>query len=1014
MDRRLATCLVTLAVATAAGAQGAAPPPRVAALELRLPAGEDPEAARLLVAITAGDPLLPSALRRTVQRLYQTGRFRNVIVRAAPVAAPAGAAGEWVRVVVEGLAVRVLGTLDVRVDGAAPAGLDAAALRSAARLVVGEPFDDDVLQDATRRVRALLARRGFRAAEVIGRGAGERTVAAEIVVRPGEPVRVRALTLGGDGGAPGALSEVPRTRAGAVLDEDALSADVRALRTALHRAGYRRSRVSAPVVRVEGALADVEIPVEAGPRLAFAFRGNEDVPSEVLVRQLGFEEEQPVDPPSIAGAVDRLVTFYRARGYATARIEAAEVRRGAMLAVTFHVDEGLRYRLAPVRIEGGAYRSEAWLREALVALLDDGAPEPESADADRARALLVAVPTVRSAPTAPAALLPHEVWDETTWERAAERLVDAYRAEGFLEAISLGSSVVLDRSTRTAQATLRLREGVRTHVEAISFEGNQAVSLPDLAREARLAPGGPLVFDEVEATRAALLRIYRSRGYVYARVNAREELDRERHVAALRFVIDEGPRVRIGRILVTGNRRTREEVVRRALAVSEGAVYDPEAVARSQAALLRLGVFRSVGLRLHDADVPEETKDVAVEVAERPWAMLSQGVGFSIANGPRAVLEYTQPNLLGRALELSGRGKINYPLDQFRPDLVGKTPAERLEGRADVGVRSSALQLPLPTAARADVIGEILHRRAYDLRRATVVTGLDVGVTSRIAVSLQYELEVDRIAKTESVGLLTQADLERLRFDQGVTTLHALRPSVSLDYRDNSAHPHRGWFATGALELERSLGTAEERLLLGILPGSDIHTNMIKLSATASGYLPVARSSVLALSVRGGRVFPLDGRSRTIVPRRFFLGGATTMRGYAEEEMVPQDVRTVLAGEAHACETTFTGVGCTGRGKRITDGERPVSEGGEAFLLGKAELRLRVRGSVEAGLFADLGNVWLDPRKYRLLDLRANVGFGIRFVTPIGPAALDFGFNVMPDDGINERLFAPHFTIGLF
>jgi outer membrane protein assembly complex protein YaeT len=562
---------------------------------------------------------------------------------------------------------------------------------------------------------------------------------------------------------------------------------------------------------------------------------------------------------------------------------------------------------------------------------------------------------------------------------------------------------------------LRFREGPRTHIESIAFEGNAALTLAALAREARVAPGEPLAFEKVEETRAAILRRYLARGYLYARVEARETLDRERHLAALRFVVDEGPQVRIGRIVVTGNRRTRESVVRGALSVSEGDVYDPERIARSQAALLRLGVFRSVGLRVQDPEVPQETKDLAVECAERPWASLSQGVGFSIANGPRAIVEFGQPNLLGRALDLTARGKVNYPLDEFRPDLVGKSTEDRLEGRVDVGLRAPGLSLlALPTGARIDVIGEILHRKAYDLRRVTGVTGFDVGVTSRTSFSLQYELEVDQIDKTPSVGFITLADFERLRFDEGVTTLHALRPSVSLDYRDNSAHPRRGWFASAAVEWARSLGGPQERLLFGALPGSDIHTNMVKASATTSGYLPIGTATVLALSLRGGRVFPLDGRSRTVIPRRFFLGGATTMRGYGEEEMIPQDIRAALAAEANHCAASLTKVGCSDRGDRVAGGSRPVSEGGEAFLLGKAELRIRLRGSLEGGLFADVGNLWLDPLAYRFVDLRANVGFGIRFVTPIGPAALDVGFNVTPDKELNERIVAPHFTIGLF
>jgi outer membrane protein assembly factor BamA len=65
-------------------------------------------------------------------------------------------------------------------------------------------------------------------------------------------------------------------------------------------------------------------------------------------------------------------------------------------------------------------------------------------------------------------------------------------------------------------------------------------------------------------------------------------------------------------------------------------------------------------------------------------------------------------------------------------------------------------------------------------------------------------------------------------------------------------------------------------------------------------------------------------------------------------------------------------------------------------------------------VFADVGNLWLDPEAFRLVDLRANVGFGLRFVTPIGPAVLDAGFNLDPDEEINERTAALHFTVGVF
>jgi outer membrane protein assembly factor BamA len=298
---------------------------------------------------------------------------------------------------------------------------------------------------------------------------------------------------------------------------------------------------------------------------------------------------------------------------------------------------------------------------------------------------------------------------------------------------------------------------------------------------------------------------------------------------------------------------------------------------------------------------------------------------------------------------------------------------------------------------------------------ASFITGLDSGITSRVSSSLQWELEVDDIQRTGTETNLTQVDVERLRFDEGITTLHALREVFTVDLRDNSAHPHHGFLGTLTAEYAHSLGgPGEPDPLLGILPSSGIHTNMLKFSGTLSGYVPLGGQAVLALSVRAGRVFALDSRSRTIEPRRFFLGGASTLRGYGEEALIQADVRNRLAAEAALCATSPTGAGCTDRGRAIVNGQMPVSEGGEAFVLGKAEARLPVAGRVELGLFFEGGNLWLDPNNLTVRDLRPNAGVGLRFVTPIGPAALDLGFNLNPDKRINEDTFAPHFTIGLF
>src|SRR5512145_944287 len=122
MDRLALVLAAALCAAPAAEAGEAAAVPRVATVELRLPPGDDAVAAGALVAVAPGELLSTRAARRTVQRLFQGGRYRNVVVRTEPADPPAGeegAQGKWVRVIVEALPVRLLGAVQVRMEGPA-------------------------------------------------------------------------------------------------------------------------------------------------------------------------------------------------------------------------------------------------------------------------------------------------------------------------------------------------------------------------------------------------------------------------------------------------------------------------------------------------------------------------------------------------------------------------------------------------------------------------------------------------------------------------------------------------------------------------------------------------------------------------------------------------------------------------------------------------------------------------------------------------------------------------------
>jgi outer membrane protein assembly complex protein YaeT len=997
-------------------AAGAEPPaagaPVVTGIDLDLPPGEDRVMVASMLEIQVSEPLSLRSVRRTVEVLYQLGRFSNVVVREVP-------AGEGkIRLRIECLAKRRIKELRFSGDLRLPEEQ----LRRLANLPSGEEFYAERLGRAEEAIRAAFFRLGWREARVEAKTAGDAQVAVTLAIAEGAPTQVASVTLAGRPGIPerelvGSLRLSP----GSNLDLDALDEDIRTLRERYRTERYWRARVGLPTLSVEARSAALAIPVEAGPQYAIRFEGESSFSPTLLRARLGYDGEATLDDSLMEEAAGRLRDFYRAHGFFEARVTPRELSGddGRRSVVVFHVQEGRRFRVAAVRFRGTTFHDEAWMKARLFEYLDDQAPSEPLAgpeDFDRLDAVLDAPHPARS-PVRPDL---REHYDEAAWQRALERVMELFKGAGFLEAAVQPPRIAADLVAGVLELDVDVKEGPRTFVESIGFEGNKAVALGELRREARFSPSDPLSFYNVEETRVALLNLYARRGYLFARVEDFEQVGTDKKSAAVIYRVEEGPKVRIQNVVILGLKRTREDVVRSTLAVHPGETYDPDAIARSQTALLRLNVFRAVALRLNDPERPEASKDLYVDLTERDWQTLTGSVGASVANGPRVQAEYGRPNLFGSALEGTVNGKLNYAPLAWRPDITSSDWKQRLEGRATVGFHYPRIYgLNIPLGARVDLIGERLNRRAYDLFRTSGIAGLDLSVTSRITLSLQGELEWDYIQRSPFLTTIipTRADLERLRYPEGATFLRSVRPVLSFDYRDNSANPRRGWLASGFVDLAHTIGDPDERFL-GFIPGSQTFTDMFKTTATVSGYLPIGKQSVLAVSVRGGRIFALDPASQTPGPKRFYMGGASSMRGYAEDAMVPEDRRPDLVAQSQQCATSLSGTACSAAGRQIQSGQPLISEGGEAFALVKTELRFPVQGSLEGGVFVDAGNLWLDPKRATLGDLRTDVGFGLRFVTPIGPATFDVGFHLQPDTKLNERVFALadglHFSIGLF
>ena len=176
---------------------------------------------------------------------------------------------------------------------------------------------------------------------------------------------------------------------------------------------------------------------------------------------------------------------------------------------------------------------------------------------------------------------------------------------------------------------------------------------------------------------------------------------------------------------------------------------------------------------------------------------------------------------------------------------------------------------------------------------------------------------------------------------------------------------------------------------------------VIDVHAKVSGYIKLPLRVTLALSLAVGYNLQLTKDSKTYPDRYFFLGGGDSIRSFLADAVVPQDlIDKILRHEKKDNGKPFT----------IDD---VTIRGGDFSVNPRVELRIPITDLFQAGVFLDAGNLWTKPEEIREFVLQYGVGAGVRFTTPIGPLAFDYGINPAPHYPW-DSFGAFHFSIGLF
>ena len=587
--------------------------------------------------------------------------------------------------------------------------------------------------------------------------------------------------------------------------------------------------------------------------------------------------------------------------------------------------------------------------------------------------------------------------------------------------------------------------GPRTQLWDLAFTGVHALPLPALADAADVKLGSWVSTVKIDEARRRVADAYKEEGYAFVDVKYALEQSPDRTRARVRFLVSEGEQVFVRSFVIRGNVYTKASTIERRIALTVGQPYRASEVRKTEERIATLGTFASIDVALENPYVPQRNKVVVITVVERPRQYTEVAPGFSTGEGFRLATEYGHRNLWGNAVQLTLRLQLAYIPTPLIIDPTARDNYRDLALVARLGMRATGSivfpEIGLGPLVRTGVDTILVHdlQRDFFITKIAAVPNINWRPVNEFQVSLfqSFEFNNSRIFGSESINdylrqLQQQGfsilDLQRqLLVPDGESYVFAQRMLVSWDRRDNAFNATKGTYVVSGVEHVDAypLGSRDVSV-----DRARTESHFFKLTQTFGGYVCLTRcgsrqgqeatskaSIRIAALTRLGANVQITPTSATYPDRLFFMGGVDSMRGWNLNSFIPQDdvdriykakdLPDTIPDPANPSQQIANAGKFTANTKPIRGGNLMVNE--------RIELRIPLRGPFETVLFGDIGNLWTDPA-YPFVrgkfPMRAAVGSGVRVQTPVGPLAVDYGFNVTRED--YEDVGAINFAIGLF
>jgi outer membrane protein insertion porin family len=531
-----------------------------------------------------------------------------------------------------------------------------------------------------------------------------------------------------------------------------------------------------------------------------------------------------------------------------------------------------------------------------------------------------------------------------------EALRAYYLSRGYLEFRIDSTQVAISPNKQDITITANVSEGERYVVSAVRLEGNYLGKEEEFKSLVTIKPGEPYNADKVAETTKAFNDYFGNFGYAFANVEARPEIDRANNRVAFVLMGEPSRRAYVRRVNVGGNNRTRDEVIRREFRQFESSWYDADKIKLSRDRIDRLGYFKEVIVETSDVPGAPDQVDLNISVVEKPTGSLQLGAGFSSAEKLALSFSIKQENAFGTG---------NYLGVEVNTSKYNRTLAF-----------SSVNPYFTPDGVSRAI--DLYHRtsKPYEdqggnYQLSTTGAGLRFGVPFSELDTVYFGGSIERTQIKPGTNIPAAYLAYAERFGYNSTTI-PLSIGWGRDNRDSSIAPTSGRFQRVAGEVA-VFGDAR----------------YVRGNYQFQQYLPVTKQFTLAFNGELGWGKGLGDRPYPVF-KHFYSGGLGSVRGFDQGTLGPKDVTGSTIGGP----------------KKITLNAEVITP----FPGAGNDRSLRMFG------FVDAGNVYGEHEKFALADMRASVGVGLSWISPIGPLRLAAAHPIRKFPG--DRIQRLQFQIG--